>query len=76
MATIQIKGVPDDVHATLKGRAASNGQSLQEFVLGCLAHEARTPTVDELFSRTEQHTGGKASLKTVTKIVRAERNAR
>ena len=33
MATIQIRDVPEDVHRTLRSRAAANGQSLQEYLL-------------------------------------------
>ncbi len=31
---IQIRNVPDDVHAELKARAAANGQSLSDYLLG------------------------------------------
>ena len=51
MATVQIKHIPDDVHQTLRRRAAEKGQSLQEYLLGQLTEQARQPTVEELFAR-------------------------
>jgi antitoxin FitA len=40
MPSVQIKDVPDEVHAVLRRRAALNGQSLQEYLLDRLACEA------------------------------------
>jgi plasmid stability protein len=76
MPSIQIKDVPEDVHATLRRRAAAAGQSLQEYLLARLSAEARTPTLDELFDRVEQRTGGRVGLKAAARAVRAERDAR
>jgi plasmid stability protein len=76
MRSIQVKDVPDDVHATLRQRAAAAGQSMQEYLLARLVEDARTPTVDELFSRIEHRTGGRASLKDTTRAVRADRDTR
>ena len=33
MPGIQVKNVPDDVHAVLRRRGAASGQSLQEYLL-------------------------------------------
>ncbi len=49
--SIQVKDVPDDVHATLRRRAALAGQSLQEYLHARLIDDARTPTLDELLER-------------------------
>lgn len=57
-------------------RAAAAGQSLQEYLLGRLRIEAETPTIDELFSRIEQRSGGNVGLKTAAQLVRAEREAK
>jgi plasmid stability protein len=38
--SIQVKDVPDDVHATLRRRAAAAGQSLQEYLLARLTEDA------------------------------------
>jgi hypothetical protein len=74
--TIQIKDVPAEVHAVLHRRAAAAGQSLQEFVLGRLRDEARTPTVDELFERVSYRSGGRIGLKPAARLVRSDRDAR
>lgn len=39
--SIQIKSVSDDVRAELRRRAAVEGKSLQEYLLGRLINEAR-----------------------------------
>lgn len=51
MASIQIRGVPDDVHRRLKSQAALAGQSLNEFLLARMTDVARTPTIPELTER-------------------------
>lgn len=76
MPSIQVKDVPDDVHATLRRRAASAGQSLQEYLLGHLVAEASSPTVDEVLERAGQRAGGRATARDAVKAVRADRDAR
>jgi plasmid stability protein len=51
MGLIQIRNVPDDVHRTLKVRAAIEGTSLSEYVLRELERFARSPTPTELDER-------------------------
>ena len=51
MGLIQIRNVPDDVHRTLKSRAAARGTSLSDYILEEVTRVARTPTPDELFER-------------------------
>lgn len=75
MPTIQVKDVPDDVHATLRRRAADAGMSLQEYLRGHLCREARTLTLEEVFDRVDEQTGGEVSLEEMTRLVRAERDA-
>jgi len=48
MKIIDIPGVPADVHHVLTTRAAAEGMSLQEFLLGKLIAEARRPTIDKV----------------------------
>jgi antitoxin FitA len=76
MPTIQIKDVPDEVHAVLRRRAATAGQSLQEFLLGRLREETATPTVAELFERIEHRSGGRVSFESAVDAVRADRDER
>jgi plasmid stability protein len=51
MGLIQIRNVPEDVHRTLKVRAAAEGSSLSDYVLREVTRVARTPTPEELDAR-------------------------
>jgi antitoxin FitA len=50
---VQIRDVPEDVHHTLKARAALSGVSLSEYVRGVLARTASRPTPAELAARVK-----------------------
>jgi antitoxin FitA len=50
---LQVRDVPEDVHHTLKARAALSGVSLSEYVRGVLARTASRPTPAELAARIE-----------------------
>lgn len=76
MPSIQVKGVPEAVHATLRRRAAAAGMSLQEYLLARLTEEASTPTLDELLDRVGGRAGGRAQLRSAVREIRAERDAR
>jgi plasmid stability protein len=51
MGHIQIRNVPEDVHRTLKSRAAVKGMSLSEYLLAEVTELAEHPTLDELVAR-------------------------
>jgi antitoxin FitA len=51
MPLIQIRNVPDDIHRTLKARAALEGKSLSDYVLAEVVRTASTPTPQELVER-------------------------
>jgi len=74
--SIQVKDVPDDVHATLRRRAAAAGQSLQEYLLAHLTEDAHTPTLDELLDRAGGRAGGRAGFGAAAEAVRVERDTR
>lgn len=76
MPSIQVKDVPDDVHATLRRRAAEAGMSLQEYLLARLEADAATPTLDEVLDRAGGRAGGNVPLASAVRIVRASRDAR
>lgn len=59
MRTLYIRDVPDDVAATLKQRAAANGQSLSAFVAHHLASLAARPTNAEVVARLRARDRGK-----------------
>ena len=51
MGHIQIRNVPEDVHRTLKARAAQKGLSLSEYLLAEVTERTRVPTPEELETR-------------------------
>lgn len=75
MPSVQSKAVPEDVHAELRRRAANDGQSLQEYLLGRLIDEARRPDLDELLARAGQRSGGHVSFRFASDAVRENRDA-
>jgi len=75
MPSVQIKSVPEDVHAELRRRAANEGKSLQEYLLGRLIEEARRPSLDELLARAGQRSGGRVSFRFASEAIREDRDA-
>lgn len=51
---VQVRDVPDQVHSTLKARAAREGMSLSDFVKRELEHSAERPTMREWLEQTRQ----------------------
>lgn len=49
--TIQIRDVPDDVHARLRARAAAARMSLSEYTLRIVEQYARRPPIAEVLER-------------------------
>ena len=76
MPSVQIKDVPDEVHAVLRRRAAAAGQSLQEYLRARLIAEARQPTLDEVLGRAGGRAGGMVGLAEAAALVRADRDGR
>ena len=72
--SIQVKDVPDDVHAVLRRRAAAAGKSLQEYLLDQLIQEARTVTLDEVLDRAGGRAGGRAGFDVAAHAVRQLRD--
>jgi plasmid stability protein len=48
---IQVKDVPEEVHAALKSRAALAGMSLSEYLRALLSRTAARPSAEELAAR-------------------------
>lgn len=44
MGAIQVKNVPEDVHAAIRDRAADEGMSVGEYVLGVVRRDLALPT--------------------------------
>ena len=76
MATIQVKNVPDDVHATLRHRAIDAHQSLQEYVLRLLVSAARRPTIKEVLDRAAAREGAQLSADDIVTAIREGREER
>ena len=48
---IQIRNVPDDLHRTLKVRAAQAGMTLSDYLLSEIEQIAEKPTLSEMMER-------------------------
>ena len=48
---IQIRNVPDDLHRTLKERAAKSGMTLSDYLLSEVEKVAEKPTLAEMMER-------------------------
>ena len=72
---IQLRNVPDDLHRTLKARAAKAGQSLSDFLISEIAAIAERPTAAEIRYRLQQRAPVKVR-EAPAKAVRAERDSR
>jgi plasmid stability protein len=72
---IQIRNVPDDIHKTLKSRAALAGMSLSEFILAEMRLLAGRPTFDELRERVHRRTKVEG-FPSAADLVRQERDSR
>jgi plasmid stability protein len=51
---IQIRNVPDDVHRTVKKRAAEAGMTLSDYLLRDIMRAARRPTFDEIVREVDE----------------------
>ncbi len=72
---VQIRNVPDEVHRTLKARAAMAGESLSDYLLRELRRVAERPTLEEMLDRLHQRP--KISLTpSPAEIIREERDKR
>jgi len=75
MKMIQIRNVPEDVHRTLKMRAAAEGLSLSDYLLREIEGYAKRPTLEEVFAKIRKD--GPVDLpEDSATAVRAERDAR
>ena len=76
MPSVQIKGVPEAVHAELRRRATVAGQSLQEYLLAHLIEEVRYPPIDEVLDRAGARRGGRLSFEDAVASIRKDRDSR
>lgn len=71
--TVQIRDVPDDVHRTLRARAAAAGLSLSAYLLAELTRVAERPPVADVLARAGARQGG-ASTDEIVSAVRSGRD--
>lgn len=76
MPNVQIRDVPDDVHAALVGRAERAGQSLQQFLSTQLALIAAAPSLEEVLDRIERRPKGRLSRRDALEALAADRAGR
>lgn len=76
MPNVQIRDVPDEVHAALVRRAERAGQSLQQFLTAQLTAIATTPTLDEVLDRIERRPKAHLARHDAIAAIAAERAGR
>jgi plasmid stability protein len=67
---IQVRNVPDDVHRTLKVRAAAEGLSLSDYVKRDLEELATQATIEEVFARARARGGSGVTTEEIVAIQR------
>jgi plasmid stability protein len=72
---IQVRDVPDEVHSTLKARAAREGMSLSDFIKKELERTAERPTMREWLDGARQ-AKPVSSKRSAAQIVRELRDSR
>ena len=69
---IQLRNVPDDLHRVLKSRAALEGKSLSDCLIGEIQRHAEYPTMEELRRRLRARTPVRPTVPPV-QMIREER---
>lgn len=70
---VQVRDVPDDVHAELRRRASAAGMSLSDFALQELSRLARRPSVGDLLDRAAARAADRMTFAEAREAVVAER---
>ena len=76
MTHVQVRDVPEDVHAALVRRAEQSGQSLQQFLAEQLRALAATPTTQEILDRIEGRSKGTLSAAATIETLDEQRAGR
>jgi plasmid stability protein len=71
---IQVRDVPDDVHRTLKMRAAAAGMSLSDYVKRDLEIAASRPTLDEIDAGVRERGPSRLRTETIVTTLRELRD--
>jgi plasmid stability protein len=67
---IQIRNVPDDVHKTLKVRAAAEGLSLSDYIKRDLEELSKQATIEDVFARARARGGSGITAEQIVAIQR------
>jgi len=67
---IQIRNVPDEVHRTLKVRAAAEGLSLSDYIKRDLEELAKQATLEDVFVRARARGGSGVTTEQIVAIQR------
>lgn len=77
MPTIQVRGIPDDAYDTIRGRAQTEGKSLQAYMREQVIALARRPTkreaVESLEAALERHGPASTSPEALSEDVASDR---
>jgi antitoxin FitA len=65
---IQVRDVPDEIHRTLRARAAAAGLSLSAYLLAELTRLAERPPVAEVLARAGARHGGAGTAEIVAAV--------
>lgn len=75
MGMIQIRNVPEDLHRTLKARAAELGVSLSDYLLNMANRDVKRPTMPEMRARLAARPPVDLSVDIVD-LIREDRDSR
>ncbi len=70
---LQVRDVPDDVHAELRRRASAAGMSLSDFARQELAQVVRRPSLADLLDRAARRNGDPMTFSDARQAVSADR---
>lgn len=73
---IQIRNVPDDVHATIKSRAAVAGMSMSDYLKRDIVKQAKSPTWEEFDALVRSDPPVDISPEEIVAIIHAGRDRR
>ena len=75
-ATLQIRNVPDEIHAAVRTQAARAGLSVSDYLLQLVSELVNRPTMDEIVERAQTlaQAGGGASRADILAAVREGRD--
>lgn len=54
MGNVQVKGVPEEVHAELRRRATALGRTVRDYLLELIIRDQQRPTREEWLARLHQ----------------------